>query len=92
MAETFLKKLIEQKHEKNMLNDNLKNLPVVVKCKQNNNSVPQQRNSYDCGVYVCIYADYISQEIYEFSIDPSLNLREKLLYRLVFHERYFWNI
>jgi len=42
---------------------------------------PQQKNGFDCGMFVCMYADYILNNLPElFSQNDMPMLRQKILY------------
>ena len=46
--------------------------------------IPQQENGYDCGVFACMYADFISQDLpLKFSQDQITECRERIALSII---------
>lgn len=51
--------------------------------KQNVLEVPKQSNNYDCGVFLCVYADYIAREgKFDFTKEDMKYFRKKIYYEI----------
>jgi len=48
-------------------------------------SVPQQRNGYDCGVFTCMFADLVLDDIDVSNLDQSMmqDFRRKICYAIL---------
>ena len=48
-------------------------------CENRGNSIPQQNNSYDCGVFTCKFADWISDDLWpDFQQSNILYFRQRM--------------
>ena len=46
--------------------------------------IPQQRNGYDCGVFACTFAEYLSRDAeFSFSQQDMSNIRALILYEII---------
>jgi sentrin-specific protease 1 len=46
--------------------------------------IPQQKNGYDCGVFVCMFAEYLSRnESFDFDQKHMDYFRRKITYEIV---------
>ena len=49
-----------------------------------NQNIPYQRNGYDCGMFACVYAEYLSRnENFDFEQKHMPYLRDRFKYELL---------
>lgn len=63
--------------ESNLKNDNVSQWTM-------NAQVPQQNNGYDCGIYICLFAEYISRQCsFDFSQRNIPYFRKRIMYEVL---------
>ena len=66
----------------NDFKEKLNNIKLI-----NEKTIPYQTNSYDCGVFICKYAEYISTDKpFDFTQKDMIHFRKKIQLSILFEK------